>query len=374
MANVGPVADALADAYSVSLATIGLFTTAAFVTHAGLQVPTGRLVDRLGARRVGLAGLTIVAVCNALALAAPDARLALAMRLAAGVGTAFVFVGGSDYIRAAGGGPLAQGLFGGVSLAAGGAAIAIVPQVEAAVGWRAPFLTAVVVACAGLVVLVAGPVDPPHMLRETGGPVGVIRDRRLYPFAAMHIATLGLSIVAGNWIVALLHRNSGLSEGAAGAVGATMLLLGVVTRPYGGVLLRRSPARAYRVLVASMLAGSAGMVAILAGPLPLAAAGCVVCGLAAGLPFAAAFTGAAAVRPDSPGAAIGLVNGSAGVVILALTPLVGLTFSLPGDGRIGFGAIALLWGAAVFAVPRPSRSRSRTGFRAARGLRRARRP
>jgi MFS family permease len=318
-------------------------------------VPTGRLVDRVGARRVGLAGLSIVAVCNAVAMAAPDAPLALSMRLAAGVGTAFVFVGGSDYIRAAGGGPLGQGLFGGVSLAAGGAALAVVPQVEASVGWRAPFLTAVLVAAAGLAVLIAGPVDPARSARPATGPLaGVVRDRRLYPFAAMHIATLGLAIVIGNWIVTLLHRNSGLSEGAAGAVGAATLLLGVLTRPYGGYLLRtRSKRTNYRVLVASMLAGGAGTLAILVGPLFLAATGCIVCGLAAGLPFAAAFTGAASTRPDAPGAAIGLVNGAAGVVILVLTPLVGLTFSLPGDGRLGFAALGLLWAATAFAVPRP---------------------
>jgi len=352
--NVGAVAEPLAGAYGVSLATIGLFTTAAFVTHAGLQVPSGRFVDRVGARRVGLAGLAIVAVCNAVAMAAPEAPLALAMRLAAGVGTAVVFVGGSDYVRAAGGGPLGQGLFGGVSLAAGGLAIALVPPTEAALGWRAPFLTAVVVALAALAVLVAGPVDPPRAARPAGRLAGIVRDRRLYPFAAMHVATLGLSIVIGNWIVALLHRNSGLSESAAGAVGAATLLLGVVTRPYGGVLLRTRPAATnYRLLVASMLAGGAGTLAILIGPLPLAAAGCVVCGLAAGMPFAAAFTGAAAARPDAPGAAIGFVNGCAGIVILALTPLVGLTFSLPGDGRIGFAAVGLLWASAALAVPRP---------------------
>jgi predicted cobalt transporter CbtA len=78
----------------------------------------------------------------------------------------------------------------------------------------------------------------------------------------------------------------------------------------------------------------------------------VVCGLAAGLPFAAAFTGAAAARPDAPGAAIGFVNGCAGIAVLVLTPLVGLTFALPGDGRIGFAALGLLWAATALAVPR----------------------
>ena len=45
------------------------------------------------------------------------------------------------------------------------------------------------------------------------------------------------------------------------------------------------------------------------------------------------------------------MNMSGNLVILAGTPLLGLAFSLAGDGRIGFLAIAALWGAALFAVP-----------------------
>src|SRR5436190_799089 len=41
-----------------------------------------------------------------------------------------------------------------------------------------------------------------------------------------------------------------------------------------------------------------------------------------------AFTGAAAARPDAPGAAVGFVNGCASLVIVAGTPLVGLTIPL----------------------------------------------
>jgi hypothetical protein len=39
-------------------------------------------------------------------------------------------------------------------------------------------------------------------------------------------------------------------------------------------------------------------------------------------------------------------------VIAAGTPLVGLTFSLPGDGRIGFVAVGVLAGLAALATPR----------------------
>ena len=51
VANIGAVADRLSDAYGVSLAVVGLLTTALFVTHAAIQIPAGRLCDRYGARR-----------------------------------------------------------------------------------------------------------------------------------------------------------------------------------------------------------------------------------------------------------------------------------------------------------------------------------
>ena len=41
---------------------------------------------------------------------------------------------------------------------------------------------------------------------------------------------------------------------------------------------------------------------------------------------------------------------AAGVILVA-TPLLGLAFSLPGDGRIGFVLVAALWGAAALTKP-----------------------
>ena len=95
-----------------------------------------------------------------------------------------------------------------------------------------------------------------------------------------------------------------------------------------------------------------GLLAI-ARPLPLAVAAAAVVGLAAGIPFASAFAGAQRVRPDAPAAAVGTVNLAATIVILVGTPLVGLTFSLPGDGRIGFIVCGALFAAAALAVRAP---------------------
>jgi hypothetical protein len=52
---------------------------------------------------------------------------------------------------------------------------------------------------------------------------------------------------------------------------------------------------------------------------------------------------------------VGFVNGWAALAIVAGAPLVGLTFSLPGDGRIGFLVLGVLAALAALAVPRPQR-------------------
>ena len=148
--------------YGVGLATVGLFTTALFITHLLLQVPAGKASDRYGERRVALAGLVIIVCFNAVALIAPVTALAIAARTLIGVGTGLAFVSGSAYVRVQGGSPFAQGLFGGVALGGGGLALAIVPPVEDAIGWRAPYVTAIVVGAAGLVVLRSGPRDVPR--------------------------------------------------------------------------------------------------------------------------------------------------------------------------------------------------------------------
>ncbi len=358
LSNVGAVAEPVASAYGVSLAAVGLFTTALFVTHAGMQVPAGRLIDRLGARRVGLLGFVVIAGCNAAALAAPETELALSMRALSGFGTAFVFVAGSDYVRAAGGSSLAQGLYGAVTLGTGGLALAIVPQIEPALGWRAPFATAAVAALTGAAMLFASPGDPPHVPTPTSR--GVFGDRTLVPFGVLHAASFGLSVVIGNWIVTLLTRDGGYSDGAAGAIGALTLALGVLTRPFGGWVRREHPGRVRPLLVAGLLTGSGGTLLVAtAGPLAVVLLGATLVGLAAGVPFAISFAGAAETRRDAPGAAVGAVNFTAAATILVATPLVGAAFSLPSDGRIGFVCVAALWAGAVAAVPPATRAARR---------------
>ena len=354
IANTGSVAGQLATAYGVGLAAIGLFTTALFVTHAGMQIPAGRSADRFGARRTGMLALTLIATFNLAALVAPDLALALAARLLIGVGTGLGFIAGSAYVRSNSGSAFAQGVYGGVALGGGGLALAIVPAAAAWLGWRAPFATAVLLALGGLAVLACGPADGPRRrpTREAHVPSGVVRDARLYKLAVLFSFSLGLSVVLGTWVATLLQREGGMSRGAAGVIAALTLVLGVASRPLGGWILHARPGRVRAAVGASLVAGALGCLAVAAATPPaLTVVGAMLIGLAAGIPFAPTFQGAARLRPDAQAAAVGFVNGAACVVILVGTPLLGLTFSLPGGGRAGFVTVAVVWALGLALLP-----------------------
>ena len=354
--NLGGIASELAGAYGVGLATIGLLTTAMVVTHLAVQIPGGRASDRFGPARAGALALVVLSAGNAMALAGPEAGLAVAARAIVGIGTGLAFISGSALVRESGGGPLAQGVFGGVSLAPGGLALAVVPQLEDALGWRAPYWTALALALAVLVTVLL--LAPGVGLRPMGltltADAGVVRDRRLYRLAILYSTSYGIGLVLANWVVELLQRHSTLSDGAAAAIGALTLVLVVVSRPLGGWIMDAHPELTPRALAASIVGGTAGTIALIAAdPAWLAVLGALLVGIGAGIPFSPAFTGAAAARPDAPAAAVGFVNTAANLVVLVGTPLVGLSFSLSGEGRLGFAALAVLWLAALGVVSRP---------------------
>jgi MFS family permease len=116
--------------------------------------------------------------------------------------------------------------------------------------------------------------------------------------------------------------------------------------------MRAHPERTRAAIAASLGVGSLGAtaLAVASGP-EVAVIGACLIGLAAGIPFSPAFTGAARTRPEAPATAVGFVNGLAALAIVVGTPLLGVTFSLTGGGRIGFAVVAVLWAAALLALP-----------------------
>lgn len=352
LANVGAAAEPVATHYGVSLAAVGLFTTVLFAAELVSMVAIGPLVRRHGAKLVGVVALGLCAVGNLLTLAPLGVGAVLAVRFAVGAGVGLAFVGGTAYVQQLGGGPLAQGLYGGASLGTGGAAVAAVPGFVDPFGWRAPFLSAAVVAAGALAVAVVGPTVRSDAGEDGAGFLRLLGDRRLLRFAVVQTAAFGLGIVLSNWVVTLLTRRGGYGAETAGLIGALILVLGIVGRPAGGLFAHLRPDHTRALLVVAMLAGAAGSLLLgFAPPLAPALLGSLLIGLAAGAPFGPLVAALGRAFPGSPAAAFGAMNTYALLTIVLGAPLLGLSFDLPGNGLIGFAAAAAYWALAALLVP-----------------------
>jgi MFS family permease len=354
VANIGALATGLARHYGTSLGPIGLFTAANFLGELISVAPAGALIDRFGAKRVGLAGLAICAAGNAVLLAPVGVVLAIVVRWIIGLGVGVAFIAGSAYVRTAENSSLVQGLYGGASLSAGGFALAVIPQLSGPTGWRAPYLSGLALALAGMAFVSASPGTAPG--ERSGSPIALVKvalDARLARLGMLSAAGFGTSVVIGNWAPTLLARAHGYDKGTAGVVAALTVLLGIVGRPAGGAVARRLPGEIGTVIAAAFAVGACATALLaLGGPLALLVPAAALIGVAAGIPFGPAMSAAARAYPQAPGAAIGAMNTYPALAIVVVTPLIGLTFALPGDGRIGFLMLAGIWALAALTVPR----------------------
>jgi MFS family permease len=352
LTNVGALADAFAAHYGVSLASVALLTSALFFSEAATAVPAGRVADRIGAWRLGMACLVITIVGNAGLLMADGFEVALALRVFTGIGVGCGFLAGAAYVHSVGGSALAQGVYGSLSMAAGGLALAILPMLEEPIGWQASYLTSIVAALLALAVFAPAPAAPKAAV-PPAAPGTLLRDRRILRFAAVQGAAFGLTMVLSASIVPLLERRGGLPSETAGVVGGLILLTGIAARPVGGALMKRRPPWTRAIVVSGMACGALGTVLLgIASPAVVAIAGGTLVGVASGIPFPATMAGLAAEFPRSLGSAFGAMNFYVIMTVIVGTPLLGLTFSLEGDGLVGVCAVAVLWVCAAFAVPR----------------------
>jgi len=360
--NHAPVVPALIAQFHFNQAMAGLLTTGIFLTHAAMQIPAGHLADRLGSPRVLAGALAVVGLANlGIGFASAYAHL-LWWKIFAGLGTGACFLSGARYITGLFTGPrmhLAQGLYGGSVLLGSGFVIFAVPQFLAAFGWRSAFFAT---ACLALAALAAWMLAAPRPLappRASGSFAGLLTDPQLWLLGLVQMASFGLVIVAGSWIAALLRNSLGASPARAGLVGSLVLLLGIVTRPLGGVLVPRLGLPG--TLRAGLLMSTAGCL-LLGAPTPswqAALPAILLLGTGCGLPYAGLFNRAAAFYPGRAGAAMGLVNMLGIVMILAGAPLVGHLADWTGSFRSGFlalGAFAALafvatWGIGPLPAP-----------------------
>lgn len=346
--NHAPLAPVLMHQFGFNQALAGFLTTGIFATHAATQVPGGHIVDRFGAKRVLLVALGIVAIGN-LGMASAEAYWQLLFfKIFAGIGTGVCFVGGARYIHAAAAGRrlnVAQGLFGGSIELGAGFVILAVPRLSLVAGWRVTFLVSAGMAVTAALIWfgaapdVVFPPAPPGQLHK------MLLAPQLWLLGILQMATFSLSVVVGSWVVVFLTKVMNVPATRAGLIGSLVLLLGIVSRPFGGYLRHHVGIRP--LLLASLLMIAIGCFTFVAASISLAMAltAVVLIGLGVGFPYAAMFSRAGALFPGRAGAAMGLVNMLGIVMILGGAPLVGHLADLTGTFRASFaflGGFSLL--------------------------------
>jgi MFS family permease len=351
--NHAPLAPALMHEFGFNQALAGFLTTGIFATHAAGQIPGGHLVDRLGAKRVLLCALIWVMLCNlGLALAGAYWQLLL-LKIVTGMGTGICFVGGARYVHAAASRTrmnLAQGLFGGSVQLGAGFVILAVPRLNLLAGWRATFLVSAGMALAAAIIWTAAAPN----VRSGAAPPGRFGEMlwapQLWLLGLVQMASFGLSVVVGSWVVVMLIKVLKVPATQAGLIGSLVLLLGIISRPLGGILRRHLGIRT--LFISSMLMIALGCFAFVTASISygVAVTAVILIGFGVGLPYAAMFSRAGALFPGRAGAAMGLVNMLGILMILGGAPLVGHLADLTGNFRISFvvlGAFAVLVCAAV---------------------------
>lgn len=352
--NHAPLALPLMHQFGFNQALAGLLTTGIFATHALMQIPGGHLVDRLGAKRVLFCALAWVTLGNlGLAFAGAYWQL-LVCKIFTGLGTGVCFVGGARYVHTAAAGArvnLAQGLFGGSVQLGAGFVILAVPRLYVLAGWRAAFVVSAGMALTAAIIWLAAAPKVSSGAAPPGRFGQMLLAPQLWLLGLVQMATFGLSVVVGSWVVVILTKVLNLSAIQAGLIGSLVLLLGIASRPLGGILRRHLGIRP--LFAGSLLMIALGCFAFASSSISysIALAAVVLIGMGVGLPYAAMFSRAGALFAGRAGAAMGLVNMLGIFMILGGAPLVGHLADLSGTFRTSFVALGGFSLFACAAVP-----------------------
>ncbi|VBB09639.1 Hypothetical protein LUCI_4937 [Lucifera butyrica] len=339
--NHGPLVPTLIKELSITMALAGFFTTAIFFTHGLLQMPGGAFSDKLGAKKVAAIGLFIITIGNVMIGFSNTYHEILVWKFITGIGTGSAIVAGLRYVPTFFAGKeiqLAQGVYGGSILMGAGFVIYVIPQLLSTLGWHGVFFTTGGMAGAFLILwLLFAPNTPVTGTVQKIDWGYILGGRNMWLLTLAQLGSFGTSTSAGVWVNTLLIKNVHVEPKMAGIVGSLVLLLGIISRPLGGIILGKKWLSTKSLLVLSHFCLALGFVAIAnAKTLPVAAAAIVFTGIMAGLPFGGIFNFAVYSCPKNPGLAMGFVNTLGAWGVMALPPVIGLLVDQSGSFASGF--------------------------------------
>lgn len=344
--NHAPLIPLMVRDLGISPVQAGLLSAAMFFSGGVLSLPLGALTDRLSPKRVIGWSMALLAASTIGLGLAPSFVVMLALKACGGAGLAAIFVAGAPYVSTVAGGQrqfLAQGLFGGAIQLGIGSGIFGLPLIAGVLGWRTALVLSGVPIAAAWLLWEWAAVRAPAPARQPG-LTRVVRDLAVWRLGLAHTATFSLAIALGTWISVYFVHEFGLSLGLAGVLGSLGILLGVPTRPVGGLLVASGSIRPRSLIVSTLAALTAALVVLALPARPLAAAlgGILMVGAAASLSYAAVVTLVTRAQPQAAGAALGLVGVVSTLGVIVGAPLLGALYAMAGHFTLPLLALAAL--------------------------------
>ncbi|MFV0128817.1 MFS transporter [Streptomyces sp. HMX112] len=370
-----------ADRFGVNASALSTFSILQLLVYAGMQIPVGLMVDRLGTKKVLTLGVVLFTVGQLGFGLSPSYGTALASRALLGCGDAMTFISvlrlGSRWFPARRGPMITQiaALFG---VAGNLVSTMVVARLLDGLGWTATFAGS---AAAGVLVLVplllflkdhpegcepaparhAGAAFVRRQIAESWREPGTRLGMWVH-FTTQFPAMVFLLL----WGLPFLVEAQGLSRSTAGGL-LTLVVLSnmVVGLAYGQIIARHHAARTPLALgtVGATAAAWAAAIALPAGHVPmwLLATLCVVlgaCGPASMIGFDFARP---ANPPERQGTASGIVNIGGFTASMAILLAIGVLLDATGDDyRTAFASVFVLQALGVTQI---LRLRARTARR-----------
>jgi nitrate/nitrite transporter NarK len=328
----------------------GLLSLVFFLSMSAVSLPAGLLSDRLGPKPIATVGLAVAGASTVGLGYAQHFLLLLGLKALGGAGAGLAFIAGVRYVTvvfAPARVHFAQGLYGGCVQLGAGTSLYLMPLLYARLDlWGAFVMSAGLIG--GVLAFWVRLAPDQRTLLPAARFSLAMQSGTVWLLTLAHTGTFGLSILVGTWITTFLLRDLGFSLSAAGGLGSAVLVIGMLSRPGGGLLIDRRWGRTKTIIRGSLLTGTVGLglLALPGRPVWAALLALLVLGVALSLPYSAVMNTASAAVPASPGAAVGIVGTISLIFIAAGAPTLGTLYARTESFSLAFG----LLGAFAFVV------------------------
>ena len=350
--------------FGISAGVLSLLGVVQLAVYAGMQVPVGVVLDRVGSRRMIVVGAVFMSGGQLLMATASSLSLGLAARVLVGAGDAMTFISVLRLIPAwfpARRAPLVTQLTG--LLGQAGQIVAAFPLVAGlhAAGWTPTFDIAAGVGLLAAVAVAVGLRNAPPgvtMVAATGR-LDALRASWREPGTRLGLSTHFVTAFSGNmfalfWGYPYLVRGQGLSPAAAGGLLTLLVVAGMGIGPLLGALAGRWPLRRSVLVLAVVLSSAVawGVVLLWPGHAPVWLLALLVLVLAGNGP--GSIVGFDFARTENPparlGSATGIVNVGGFVATLLMILVVGLLLDASGSFRVAMSAQYVFWALGLVGV------------------------